>query len=70
LSIAYLVDIEARAQRFIKEYPNCNVYEVDIENCDELDYIFNLFNNLNITPTSLTRNIYTTNSIKDPIAKN
>ncbi len=61
LSIAYLIDIEARTQRFKCEYPHCNYYEVDIEKCNDLDYVNNLFRDLRITPTNSTREIHDTN---------
>lgn len=58
LCIAYLIDIEARAIRFQKEYPGIKTYEIRLEYMSEFEKIETLFKDLNITVTDETKNIY------------
>jgi hypothetical protein len=51
LCIAYLLDIEARAQRFKTEYPWINVHEVELPELNLRDKVLCLFNDLGITPS-------------------
>jgi tetratricopeptide (TPR) repeat protein len=57
LCIAYLIDMEARALRFQKDYPWVKTYEVYLENLNDYDLVKKLFANLGITPTAKTREI-------------
>lgn len=59
LSIAYLIDIEARAKRFQQEYPGINTYEVPLEELNNFTKVESLFEQLKITSTDATREIYT-----------
>lgn len=56
-SIAYLLDIEARAERFKLQYPGVPLHEVTLESLNTVDEINNLFAALRITPTAQTREI-------------
>ena len=58
LSIAYLIDIEARAKRFQQEYPGINTYEVRLEAFNNFAYVESLFEKLKITPTDETKKMY------------
>ena len=58
LCIAYIIDIEARAQRFRKEYPWIKSYEVDIEELNDYESIERLFSQLKITPSKKTKASY------------
>lgn len=46
--IAYLIDIEARAQRFKKDYPNIKTHEVSVEDLNDKKSVISLFNSLEI----------------------
>ena len=54
LIIAYLVDIEARAQRFKDEYSDINVVDVRLEHLNTIGRVLNLFEALRLEPTSKT----------------
>jgi hypothetical protein len=54
-SIAYLLDIEARALRFQQEYPQIKVHNVRLETLRDDDHVNALFRDLRITPTDATR---------------
>ncbi|ACB52082.1 unknown [Crocosphaera subtropica ATCC 51142] len=58
LCIAYLIDIEARGNRFRQDYPHIKNYQVRLENFQDYDYIESLFTKLTITPTKATQEIY------------
>ncbi|NEQ72304.1 MAG: hypothetical protein F6K23_03950 [Okeania sp. SIO2C9] len=58
LSIAYLIDIEARAKRFQKEYPEINTYEVRLEALNNFTNVESLFEQLNITSTDETQKMF------------
>lgn len=58
LCIAYLIDIEARALRFQKDYPWVKTYEVYLENLNNFNIVQKLFADLGITTTSKTKEIY------------
>jgi hypothetical protein len=58
LSIAYLIDIEARAIRFKKQYPYLKTYEIRLEAMNQFETIEQLFQALNITVTDQTKKIY------------
>ena len=55
LCIAYLLDIEARARRFQREYPQVNTYEVCLESLCHYPDVITFFEKLKITPTGQTR---------------
>ncbi len=57
LSIAYLIDIEARAKRFQQEYPNIKTHEVRLESLNDFTNIKSLFKQLSITPTETTKKL-------------
>ncbi|NEP78368.1 MAG: hypothetical protein F6K17_01890 [Okeania sp. SIO3C4] len=59
LSIAYLIDIEARAKRFQQEYPGISTYEVRLEELNNFARVESLFDRLKITPTDATKKMYT-----------
>ncbi|MCH2177318.1 MAG: hypothetical protein MK106_00810 [Mariniblastus sp.] len=52
--IAYLIDIEGRAQRFLKDFPNVPVTQVRLESLSSPELVRRLFNQLGITPTKET----------------
>ena len=58
LSIAYLIDIEARAMRFKEEYPNIKIYEVRLESLNDFAKVTSFFQEINITPSQETKAIY------------
>ena len=55
LCIAYLVDMEARSQRFKVEYPWVNTHEVRIEALNTYANVETLFGDLRVTPTERTK---------------
>ena len=55
LSIAYLIDIEARVMRFKEQYPNIKTYEVRLESLNDFDKVASLFEEINITPSEATK---------------
>ena len=57
LSIAYLIDIEARAMRFKEQYPNIKTYEVRLESLNDFAKVTSFFKEINITPTQATKAI-------------
>ncbi len=57
LCIAYLLDIEARARRFQREYPHVSTYEVRLESLCHYPNVVTFFEKLKITPTGKTREI-------------
>jgi hypothetical protein len=57
LCIAFLIDIEARAQRFKRRYPEARVVEVRLESLNDWDNVFGFFSQLGIEPTDATRSI-------------
>ena len=57
LCIAYLIDIEGRAQRFQRELPWVKVHEVWLENLNNFDTVKNFFDKLRITPTTETQHL-------------
>lgn len=50
--ISYLIDIEARALRFQRDYPNTKVYDVRLEELNDKQLVIGLFERLGITPTN------------------
>ena len=54
LSIAYLIDTEARAQRFKLKYPHIPAHEIKLENLNRREDVMQLFDDLKITFTSAT----------------
>lgn len=58
LCIAYLIDIEARSQRFKQEFSSEKIHEVRLEALNEYKNIDKLFHDLRITPTNKTKAIY------------
>lgn len=55
--IAYLVDIEARSERFKREYPWVKSHEIRLEALNNYGNVEKLFRDLRITPTNKTREI-------------
>jgi hypothetical protein len=55
LSIAYLLDIEARAVRFKIDYPHVRTHEVRLEELNEIKGVEEFFDRLGISPTATTR---------------
>ena len=55
--IAYLIDIEARAQRFKKDYSSVKTHEIRLESLNNYDKVSNLFQDLRIIPTDKTKEI-------------
>ena len=52
--IAYLLDVEGRAQRFLSQFPNVPVVQVRLEELKTQESISRLFSQLGITPTDET----------------
>lgn len=57
LCIAYLLDIEARTERFKMAYPGVRAHEARLEELNEIAYVEALFNRLGIIPTAATREL-------------
>lgn len=55
--IAYLIDIEARAERFRKEYPHVPTHEVDLEQLNDIRFVKTLFERLGLKATWKTRRL-------------
>ena len=55
--IAYLVDVEARAQRFRKQYPDTPVIEVRLEELNDLGKARTMFSELKLGETPLTQQV-------------
>ena len=55
LCIAYLLDIEARMQRFQREYPDVPTHEVRLEQLNEVGFVREFLARLNLKPTWRTR---------------
>ena len=53
--IAYLIDIEARAERFRRRFPHTPVLEVRLEELNDWHHVERLFRDLGLTPTEATR---------------
>jgi len=53
--IGYLIDIEARAQRFIAKYPDTRVVPIRLEELNDLDRVRALFAALDVRETPRTR---------------
>lgn len=54
LAIGYLLDIEARVQRFRSRYPDCLVLETSLEDLQVADNVATLFRDLELQPTAQT----------------
>ena len=54
-TIAYLLDIEARALRFQREFPNVPTHEVRLESLNEYSAVAELLARLRINPTPATQ---------------
>lgn len=57
-SIAYLIDIEARAQRFCQTYPQIKIHPVRLESFNEFDGVLDFFEQLCLVPTEETKVLY------------
>jgi len=55
--IAYLLDIEARALRFQKDYPNIKTHEVRVENLNDVKNVKIFFKQLGISYTKETQSV-------------
>lgn len=53
-AIAYLLDIEARAQRFIRDYPLVRIHEARLEQLLDREGVAAFLTRLNLVPTELT----------------
>jgi len=56
-AIAYLVDMEARIQRFIRDYPDIPVHETRLEDLNSYRAVENLFQEMNLAPTNKTKEV-------------
>jgi len=56
-SIAYLMDIEARALRFQRDYPEVTIHNVRVEELNDYDNVLRFFQDLRITPSPATKEI-------------
>ena len=56
-SIAYLIDIEARALRFCQDYPHIKVHPVRLESFSRFEYVMQVFDQLRLIPTDKTREL-------------
>jgi hypothetical protein len=56
--IAYLIDIEARAQRFLKDYPHIKVHNIRLEDLRSFDNVNRLWDDLTITCTRKTYKVF------------
>lgn len=54
LAIGYLLDIEARAQRFVEEHPEIPTHEVRLEQLQDLAGVERLLGDLSLAPTPAT----------------
>jgi hypothetical protein len=57
LCIAYLLDIEERAERFKRDYPNVRTHDVRLEQLNQTSSVEDFFHRLAITPTSETKKL-------------
>jgi hypothetical protein len=57
LCIAYLIDIEARSERFKREYPWIKTHDVRLEALNDYNCVVQLFDDLLITPTKKSKKI-------------
>lgn len=57
LTIAYLIDIEARFLRFKAQYPNIRIHEVRVESLNIFSNTKIFFEQLRITPSEITENL-------------
>lgn len=55
MAIAYLLDIEARAQRFIRDHPAVRVHETRLEHLLDPEAVAAFFRTLDLEPTERTR---------------
>jgi hypothetical protein len=69
LCIAYLLDIEARTERFKKEYPDVRTHDVRLEELNKTAAVENLFQQLNLAPTDATRELCGRVSNERPLRK-
>ena len=58
LTIAYLIDIEARFLRFKSQYPNIKIHEVRVESFRDFFNVKTLFDQLRIVPNNATYSLY------------
>jgi len=52
--IGYLIDIEARAQKFKKEYPNARIFETDLDALNERSHLLALLAWMGAEPGPMT----------------
>ncbi len=57
LCIAYLFDIEARTERFKREYPAVPTHEVRLEQLNDIDFVSDFFGALRLTQTPATKEL-------------
>lgn len=56
-AISYLIDIEAKAQAFKRDFPGCNIVEIDLEDLQDYQSVSKFFKNIGIEPTPYTEEI-------------
>jgi hypothetical protein len=54
LSLAYLIDIYERGHRFMEQYPQIPVFQIELQDLNNVEKVKELFVNLNLTPTQAT----------------
>lgn len=57
MAIAYLIDVEARAQRFKQQFPHINTVEVRVEALNDWETVSQVFEQLNLEPSDATHEI-------------
>ena len=55
--IAYLIDIEARGERFKKDFANVPTHDVRLEDLNKIDNVIALFDSLGLRSTSATKKL-------------
>lgn len=69
LCIAYLLDIEARGERFQKDCPDVRTHDVRLEELNEIATVENLFQQLHLAATDATRELCGRVSNERPLRK-
>ncbi len=57
LSLAYLIDIYERGYRFMEQYPQIPVFQIELQDLNNVEKVKELFVNLNLTSTQTTFNV-------------
>ena len=56
-ALSYLIDIEAKAQAFTRDFTECDILEVDLENLQDYQSVSAFFSKIGIEPTPYTREV-------------